>query len=289
MPLTPEGDGKAYLLAGAVGATLPSVPYRIDLTSPPPDTLTRLTDLGALDVDETASGLAAVMPDSVPSESLAEALGVDRVTVSPAVGRDDGSVWILAPRPVQIGRLLLLPPDAAAPEDARIVRLADGPAFGTGLHPTTALCLEILEDELLTNLPLSVLDVGIGSGVLALAALALGVDEAVGIDIDAEALTVAEENARLNEVSERLRLVLGTPEDLDGTWSLIFANVLAAPLLDMAPALVRRLGHRGRLVLSGISWSLSTDVERTYQRLGMRTVRTDTRHGWSAIVMESSW
>lgn len=265
------------------------MPYRIDLADPPSDALTRLADLGALDVDETPSGLAAVMPDSVPSDTLAASLGVDRVSVSPATGRDDGSVWIVAPRPVHVGRLLLLPPDVEAPADTRVVRLSDGPAFGTGLHPTTALCLEILEDELLANLPISMLDVGVGSGVLALAALAQGVEEAVGVDNDPDALTVAEENARLNEMTDRLRLVLGGPEDVDGTWPLVFANVLAAPLLDMAPSMVRRLGHRGRLVLSGISWSLSTDVERTYQRLGMRTVRTDTRNGWSALVMESSW
>lgn len=265
------------------------VPYRIDLTDPPSDALTRLTDLGALDVDETATGLAAVMPDSVTADTIASALGVASVRVSDAVGRDDGSVWIVAPRPVQVGRLLLLPPNLEAPPDARVIRLCDGPAFGTGLHPTTALCLEILEDELLTNLPLSMLDVGVGSGVLALAALAQGVDRAVGLDIDADALAVAEENARLNDLTERLRLVLGSLEDIDGSWSLVMANVLAAPLLDMAPLLVRRLGHRGRLVLSGISWSLSTEVERAYQRLGMRTVRTETRGGWSAIVMESSW
>lgn len=283
-----KGGGRA-ICRRAQSALRCDVPYRIDLTNPPPDTLTRLADLGALDVDQTPTGLAAVMPDSVDGDALAGLLGVETVRISPAIGRDDGSVWILTPRPVQVGRLLLLPSNIDAPPDARVVRLTDGPAFGTGLHPTTALCLEILEDELLMNLPLSMLDVGVGSGVLALAALAHGVEEAVGIDIDADALAVAEENARLNDMAERLRLILGSPEDLDGTWTLVFANVLAAPLLDMAPSLVRRLGHRGRLVLSGISWSLSTDVERTYQRLGMRTVRTDTRCGWSAIVMESSW
>lgn len=265
------------------------VPYRVDLSDPPPDILTRLADLGALDVDEVPSGLAALLPDSAATDTLATVLGVSTVTISPATGRDDGSVWILAPRPVSVGRFLLLPPDAVAPPDARVIRLVDGQAFGTGLHPTTALCLEILDEELTLRVPSHMLDVGVGSGILALAALASGVERATGVDLDASAILVAGENAQLNGVAGRLHLIEGTPADLDGTWPLIFANVLAAPLLEMAHALVRRVGHRGRLVLSGIPWSMSTDVERAYQRLGMRPVRTETREGWSAVVVDASW
>src|SRR6185295_1345454 len=145
-------------------------------------------------------------------------------------------------------------------------------AFGTGQHPTTALCLEALQDEIAAATPDSLLDVGTGSGVLAIAALMLGVPGAVGIDIDPAALAAAAENARVNCVGERLRLMRGGPEVVSGRWPLVVANVLAAPLVEMAPALVRRVGHHGHLVLSGIPESVEPDVSRAYRRLGMHRV-----------------
>ena len=294
MPAGDDGSARhalhlrSYLLSPVVALRC-AVPYRIDLHDPPPDALNRLVELGALDVELTAGSLAAVMPDAVSRDMLASALGVHPVAVSPATGRDDDSVWILTRRPVHVGNLLLVPASAELSDEPGVLRLVDGPAFGTGLHPTTALCLEALEEELALNLPSSVLDVGTGSGVLALAALLLGVSQAVGLDIDTAALEVAAENARVNGLEERLQLVEGGPSDIDGVWPLVLANVLAAPLMDMAPQLVRRVGHRGRLMLSGISWSMASDVEREYQRFGMRHVRSETHAGWSVLILEASW
>jgi ribosomal protein L11 methyltransferase len=125
--------------------------------------------------------------------------------------------------------------------------------------------------------------------VLALAALAAGVPRVVAIDIDARAVRVAAENARLNALASRLALVQGGPEVLSGAWPLVLANVLAAPLMQLAPTLARRVGHAGRLVLSGIRATLAGDVEQAYRRVGMRVVRTDTRDGWSAVTMQASW
>ena len=72
-------------------------------------------------------------------------------------------------------------------------------------------------------------------------------------------------------------------------WPLVVANVLAAPLMEMAPPLVRHVSHRGRLVLSGVAAAVAPDVERVYRRLGMRHVRTDERGGWTAIILDASW
>src|SRR5437867_3844780 len=128
------------------------VPYRIDISCPPDDALDQLVQLGALDIERVNDGLAAIIPDGVTPDTVASALGVTSVTVSPAIARDDGSVWLLRLRAVR----------ANAP------RLTDSTAFGTGHHPTTALCVEALDEALTLGVPDSVLDVGTGSGVLAL-------------------------------------------------------------------------------------------------------------------------
>jgi precorrin-6B methylase 2 len=253
------------------------VPYRIDISSPPHDALDRLVQLGALDVEPAGDGVAAIIPDSVSADAVAAALGVTAVTVSAAVGRDNESVWLLTPPIVRIGRV----PDA--------LRLKDSTAFGSGHHPTTKLCIEALEEFLSLTLPERVLDVGMGSGILALAALTMGVPKAVGLDIDADALTIAAENARLNNLADRLELVPGGPEAVNGVWPLVVANVLAAPLIEMAPVLVRRVGNGGRLILSGIPSSLESEVRRTYERLGMRYVGSETRDAWAVLVMQASW
>ena len=169
------------------------------------------------------------------------------------------------------------------------LRLVDAAAFGTGLHPTTALCLEALEEAVQISPPAAVLDVGTGSGVLALGALMMGVPRALGLDIDDEALRVAAENARVNAMSGRFQLTRGGPETVAGAWPMVLANVLAAPLIEMAPVLVRRVGHQGQLVLSGIPSSVEQDVDEAYRRLGMRRVRVTSRAGWVALVLRASW
>ena len=263
------------------------MPYRIDLPDPPGEALDQLVTLGALDVELTQRGLAALLPDAVSPTAVARTLGRERVAVSAAQGRDDNSVWVLTPRTVRTGRLLIVPAGTAAP--AGSLTLHDGPAFGTGLHATTALCLEALQETLESDMPSAVLDVGTGSGVLALAALLLGVPRATGLDIDPDALQVAKENAMANGLEGRLQLVKGGPDAVEGVWPLVLANVLAAPLIDLAPTVVKRVSGGGRLVLSGIQESMTQEVERAYTRLGMRTFRIDARGGWTALVLQPSW
>jgi ribosomal protein L11 methyltransferase len=236
----------------------------------------RLVELGALDIEADRHDLVAVMPDAVPPERVARVLGVPEVTTSPAVGRDADSVWVLRPRPIRVGR-------------SHTITLVDSPVFGTGLHPTTALCLELLEAMVESQRPQAVLDVGTGSGILSLAALALGVPRATGIDIDADALHVAAENARANGMADRVTLAHGSAGTVSGAFPLVLANVLAAPLVEMAPTLVRRVSHHGSLVLSGIPRSAAEEVGRAYRHLGMQHDETRTRGDWSALVMRASW
>ncbi len=264
------------------------MPYRADIRTVGDDALDRLVELGAIDAEFLhGGGIAVLMPDSIAPEQVASALGVGDVLVSPATGRDAESVWVLSLRPIRIGRLRIVPAHTEAEPDA--LRLVDASVFGTGLHPTTALCIEALEEVVQIAPPDAVLDVGTGSAVLALAALLMGVPRALAIDIDDEALRVATENARINALDRRLQVAPGGPETVTGTFPLVLANILAAPLIEMAPALVRRVGHHGQLVLSGIPSSVEQDVDQAYRRLGMRRVRVKSRAGWVALVLQASW
>ena len=264
------------------------MPYRVDLCDASADALDRLIEFGALDIEcSRHRGIAALMPDSITPEQIASAIAVGGISVSPGVPRDDGSVWVLSPRPIHIGRLRIAPAHMESEPDA--LRLIDASVFGTGLHPTTALCLEAIDEAVVLLRPDAVLDVGTGSGVLALGALMLGVPRAVAMDIDDEALRVARENARLNGLQMRLELARGGPDTVTGTWPLVVANILAAPLIEMAPALVRRIAHHGRLVLSGVPASVEHDVNQAYCHLGMRRVDVKERAGWVALVLQASW
>jgi ribosomal protein L11 methylase PrmA len=251
------------------------VPYRIDLRDAGEEVVDRLIDLGALDVESHGRSIAALLPDSVAPGQVAGALGALHFSVSPATGRDADSVWTLRPRPVRVG--------------AHTLRLTDSQVFGTGLHPTTALCLELLEEIVTQDSPGSVLDVGTGSGVLAIAGLALGVPRATAIDIDPESPRVAADNARSNGVGDRLEVSHAGPDQLTGAWPLVLANIQAAPLIAMAPVLVRRVAHHGEIVLSGIPQSVGQEVALAYRRLGMWHARTKVRGGWAALLLRASW
>ncbi len=109
------------------------------------------------------------------------------------------------------------------------------------------------------------------------------------LDIDANALNIAAENAKLNGLENRLQLVHGRPDALDGQWRLVLANVLAAPLIEMAPVLVRRLAKSGQLILSGIPSSLEAEVRAAFQHCGIRHIASRTRSGWTALIAQAPW
>jgi ribosomal protein L11 methyltransferase len=162
-----------------------------------------------------------------------------------------------------IGTRLWLTPadDDGAPQDRAPVRIHMGLAFGTGEHPTTALCLDWLEQRVASGM--TMLAYGCGSGVLALAALALGAPLAYAVDNDNQALLATRANAALNGVGDRL--LVSTPEALpDVQVDVLAANILAKPLVELAPAFAQRLRPGGLLVLSGILESQAATVAEAY-------------------------
>ena len=249
------------------------MPYRIDLQDARAGAWETLIDLGALDVEALGTGVAAIVPDSLPVEVVRAALAVDDFRVSQAAGRDDESVWRLS----------------AGPATVAGIALKDSAAFGTGLHPTTTLCLDAIEMLTEHATPAGVLDVGTGSGILALSALRHGVVRAVALDVEPAALQAAAANARLNRLEDRLWLVRGGPDAVRGSWPLVLANIRAAELMSMASTLVRRVASRGYLVLSGIPQAVGPDVTRAYTRLGLVSHRALERGGWTLLVLRPSW
>jgi len=179
----------------------------------------------------------------------------------------------------RFGRLWVAPSWVELPGEDLVLRLDPGQAFGTGAHATTALCLHFLDQHIRGGEV--VMDYGCGSGILAIAALLLGARRAVAVDSDPLALEVARENARINGVADRLALYL--PEQVPTLRvPVLVANILAKPLVELAPTLVSRLAPEGSLALSGLLPEQEHLVQSAYAATVdfAAPVRTD---GWSLL------
>jgi ribosomal protein L11 methyltransferase len=171
--------------------------------------------------------------------------------------------WMDQFHPMRFGQRLWICPSGGkvAQKDAIIVDLDPGLAFGTGTHPTTALCLGWLDGHELQGK--TVIDFGCGSGVLGIAALKLGAARVVALDHDPQAVLATRRNAARNEVAERIEVVHS--DDFDALQAdLVIANILANILVDLAPQIRRLLKPGGQLVMSGILEAQSEEVAQAY-------------------------
>ncbi len=185
--------------------------------------------------------------------------------------------------PIAIGRLWVVPSWHEPAASSLHIRLDPGIAFGTGSHPTTRLCLAWLERHLAGGE--RVLDYGCGSGILSIAAARLGAGLVVGTDIDPLAVEAARYNALRNEVAARYTLPAGLPPPEEQRFDVIAANILANPLVLLAPALAARLAPGGTLVLSGILERQATSVIDAYARAGAGLALSawGTEDGWVCL------
>src|SRR5688572_32073102 len=196
------------------------------------------------------------MPDLVlhALESFDDALPIPQADFRTVADQDWERAWMDQYVPLQFGRRTWIVPwnmeTPAEAQDAVIVRLDPGLAFGSGTHPTTALCLRWLDSLVLRGK--TVLDFGCGSGILALAALKLGAARAVGVDNDPQALAASADNAERNGVGDRLAVFLPQDEPATTTYPIVVANILASALDALADTLAARVTPRGRIALSGI-------------------------------------
>ncbi|WP_447556451.1 50S ribosomal protein L11 methyltransferase [Vreelandella sp. EE22] len=198
--------------------------------------------------------------------------------------RDWEREWMDDFTPLQMGKRLWIVPSWHEPPEANAVNLILDPglAFGTGTHATTALCLEWLdtlavEGELENK---TVLDVGCGSGILAIAALKLGALRADATDIDPQALQASRENAERNHIAQD-RLSLYYPEQLksDG-YPIVTANILAGPLIELADTIAGYVAPGGRIALSGILANQADEVVKAYEAQGLLVDEPSLREGW---------
>jgi ribosomal protein L11 methyltransferase len=259
-----------------------------------------LFELGAAGV-EVRDGEATPMPGTPPLPpgrallvawfAEADAAEAARAAVGGSVvqvpDEDWGKGWKKDFRPLDVGRVRVRPSwiDEPAPPGAVEVVLDPGMAFGTGTHPTTALCLAALSDLVGARPGASVLDVGTGSGLLAIAARKLGAGRVAGNDEDPVAVRVARENAEQNGVA--LELTGAPVEEIPGTFDVVVANILANVLVALAPSLAAKVAPGGVLLLSGILGPQEDEVRRAHVEAGLTPLAGgDRRDGeWSLLAL----
>jgi ribosomal protein L11 methyltransferase len=232
--------------------------------------------------------LNALFDAGTDRRGLTEALGEllpwlepDQLVFRDVADEDWERAWMDQFKPMPFGRRLWIYPwNIEPPEDDHVVvRLDPGLAFGSGTHPTTALCLEWLDGQDLAGK--RVIDFGCGSGILAIAALKLGAAAAVGIDNDPQALTASANNAERNHVAERLALYL--PEDFaDEPADVFVANILAGPLDELAPTFAAAAKPGAPFAISGILQGQQHELLARYGEW-FDALRVDTREDWVRI------
>ena len=267
----------ALLEVGAVSVTFMDAEdqpiFEPDLGTTPLWSNTHLLALFEADTDETAllAHLQLLCGGALPEHH------VERIE-----DQDWERSWMDGFQPMRFGqRLWIVPSWHAAPQpDAVNLLLDPGLAFGTGTHPTTALCLEWLDGQNLDNC--SVLDFGCVSGILAIAALLLGAPQAAGTDIDPQALEASRDNASRNSI-DPARFPVYLPADLpQQPADVVVANILAGPLVSLAPQITALVKSGGRLALSGILAEQAEEVRAAYAS-AFDLDPTAVKDGWVRI------
>lgn len=247
--------------------------------------------------DATLTGYLRGAEAEAKALRAAELPFAGQLEVAPVESQDWSTQWRENFPPLEIGPFLVVPTWEEAPDvpGKTVLRLDPGLAFGTGQHPTTSLCLELLAENVRPGV--RVLDVGCGSGILSLAAAKLGA-EVTGSDLDPWCVQATRENAELNgvhvEVQERADL-----DWVQQPYPLVIANLMSDLLIRLAPELARVTQSGGTLIVSGISAPRAGDVEAALQAAGFETRRNEIRDGevrgegpegwterWAAFVFE---
>lgn len=203
-----------------------------------------------------------------------------------AVRKVEDADWLEAWKaeftPIRVGRFVVRPTWADAPiDDAIEIVLDPGMAFGTGLHPTTQQCLEALSTIEVAGK--SIVDVGTGSGILAIAAAKRGASPVVGVDTDPLAVDAARENAMRNGVA--IPVAQGSAADVPGRFDIVIANIVSPVLQRIAPNLAARLASGGTLLVAGINAPAEDDTRTAFAQVRLRVLDRTQRDDWVALAL----
>ena len=230
-------------------------------------------------------------PGSQPAETLAaidarmEAAGIPYTVETAGVEQEDWqNGWRKYYHPLEIGRRLAVVPSWQEYDTDRVKLMLDpGLAFGTGGHETTSLCLEALDS--LVQGGERVLDIGTGSGILAIAALKLGAASAEGVDIDPVAVRTAVENAALNGVDGKFSGLVGDLSDqASGVYNIITANIVANAIISLSTAVPGLRAAGGHFIASGIIDTRADEVEAALKAAGLAVAERKEKRGWVCFV-----
>jgi ribosomal protein L11 methyltransferase len=237
--------------------------------------------------------LRAWFPGEEDADELARWLKREtgpRPTVERIADQDWNSTWKRSWSPGPLCRRILVVPswetEFQLAEGQIALRMDPGLAFGTGTHPTTRCCAAFLEELLEAGRVETVLDVGTGTGVLATAALLLGARSATGVDTDPHAIEAAADNAARNGTADRLELRIGSVEAAAGRYDLVFANLLAPLLIELAEPLTATVAPGGSLVASGLLVGQADEVIDALEGAGLRLVERRDGPAWSTLRLE---
>lgn len=208
-----------------------------------------------------------------------------------SVGVDDSDWnenWKKYFHTIEIGERLAVVPsweDYENPKNRTILSIDPGAAFGTGTHATTSLCLELLEDKITDGIKM--LDIGCGSGILALASVLLGAESAVGVDIDAQSVKTARENAEINKIDDKVEFLVGDLADkIDGKYEVICANIVADVIIRLLPDVDKFMTDGGVLIISGIIDIRKEDIFEAVKQNGFTVAEERYKDNWCAFVLK---
>ena len=234
-------------------------------------------------------------PDENPAEILPlfrerlDNSGIEYTLETSGVEQEDWqNAWKKYYHAMDIGnRLAIVPGWEQYETDRTVITMDPGMAFGTGTHETTSLCLETLDS--LVKGGERVLDIGTGSGILAIAALKLGAAVAEGVDIDPMCVRTAGENARRNGVQDRFTVLVGDLSDkASGQYNIITANIVAAAILSLAPHVPALMAPGARFIASGIIDTRKDEVLTGLRAAGLEPVEVKEKRGWVCIICKAA-
>jgi ribosomal protein L11 methyltransferase len=201
---------------------------------------------------------------------------------------DWNAEWEKTIQPIRVGQRIVIAPswNPHTPEPGDLVLTIDPKmSFGTGYHETTRLSLRLLENSVRPGD--SMLDIGTGTGVLAIAALKLGASQAVGVDIDEWSEMNAQENARVNDVSDRLTILRGTLADVPaGQFDIVAANIQRSVLVPIMGDMVQRLKSSAHLLLSGLLVGDEEEIRQTARAAGAAVLSRESENEWIALSLQ---